>query len=112
MPDETPHQKTKDFRFVFANTFGLKMSDGDVTLMLGHEEQFSATDKTVYEEVGVNMTHRAAKLLSVLLTEAVRDFEDANGPIPLAQEKVDKITATFANARAKRQEAHEGAETT
>lgn len=84
---ETPEiipqiERSKDFRFVFANVFNARFGDNDVMLSFAHDTIYGPTGP-IFEEVCITMTPRSAKQLAEALTHMVNDFESKVGPIPM-----------------------------
>ena len=71
--------RSKDFRYVFINAFGLRFSDNDVTLALGLHE--GGDPKDMLEEVAVVMTPRTMKIIVNNLSNVIDQFEIDVGEI-------------------------------
>ena len=78
--------RSKDFRYVYINTFGVRLGDNDVTLSLGVHEGGDPID--MFEEVGVIMTPKTLKILLNSLNNALAAMEDQLGEIPVPPEKL------------------------
>lgn len=71
--------RSKDFRYVFTNAFGVRYGDNDVTLTLGITEGGSADD--MLEEMAVIMTPRTLKILVNNLNNLIQKVESEQGEI-------------------------------
>ena len=71
--------RSKDFRYVFANAFALRLGDNDVTLTLGMHEGGDPED--MLEEVAVVMTPRTLKVILNNLDNALKALESEIGEI-------------------------------
>ena len=78
--------RSKDFRYVFVNAFGVRLGDNDVTLTLGMHEGGDPED--MLEEVAVVMTPRTLKVIVNNLVNALKAFESHLGEIPVPPEKL------------------------
>ena len=79
--------QSKDFRYVYANAFSVRLGDNDVTLMFGMHE--SGTDlQDMLEEVAIVMTPRTLKIILNNLGHALEAFESKLGEIPIPAEKL------------------------
>ncbi len=87
-------ERSNGFRFVFANNFGIKVSDNDILLMLNNEQVVEEA-KILMQEIGDVFTPRSMKILAHLLTEAVRQYETAIEPISVPEGKLEAISARF-----------------
>ena len=86
MPSEK-RERSKDFRFIFANAFNVKFSDNDVALTLANQHVFGGEKDTTYvDEAVLMMTPKTAKLLARILNNIVSELESQIGPIALAPE--------------------------
>ena len=77
--------RSKDFRYVYANAFALRLGDNDVTLILGMSE--GGASEEILEEVAVVMTPRTLKIILNNLGNALKSFESHVGEIPVPPEK-------------------------
>jgi hypothetical protein len=77
-------ERSPDFRFIYANRFGLKLSDNDIGLLLTNEQVIS-------HEAYVVMTPRALKILSAVLADAVHNLERQIGEIKLPEQAISAI---------------------
>jgi len=81
--------RSKDFRYVYANSFSFNLTDNDATISLG------ITDKPQgepHEEIALVLTPKSLKLLAHMANIAVGKWEEVSGaPIPLAMEKILEI---------------------
>jgi len=71
--------RSKDFRYVFVNAFGVRLGDNDVTLTLGMHE--GGDPKDMLEEVAVVMTPRTLKIILNNLGNALKALESHAGEI-------------------------------
>ncbi len=78
--------RSKDFRYVFVNAFGVRLGDNDVTLTLGMHEGGDPQD--MLEEVAVVMTPRTLKIILNNLNNALKAFESHIGEIPVPPGKL------------------------
>jgi hypothetical protein len=91
MSDKKKIVESKDYRTFFVNSFGIRFSDNDVALLLSTDTSDSLGDEVLLNEARVIMTPRTAKLLTVLLTSAITQYEKAEGTIHLGKEKEEEI---------------------
>ena len=78
--------RSKDFRYVFVNAFGMRLGDNDVTLTFGMHE--GGDPKDMLEEVAVIMTPRTLKIILNNLGNALKAFESKIGEIPVPPGKL------------------------
>ena len=78
--------RSKDFRYVFINAFGVRLGDNDVTLTLGMHEGGDPQD--MLEEVAVVMTPRTLKIILNNLGNVLKALESQVGEIPVPSEKL------------------------
>ena len=78
--------RSKDFRYVFVNAFGVRLGDNDVTLTLGMTEGGDPED--MLEEVAVVMTPRTLKIILNNLGNAFKALESQIGEIPVPPGKL------------------------
>lgn len=91
------NHKSKDYRDVFSNTFGMQFSDNDVRMTFGHALDLADPARGIVEEVSVFMTPRSAKMLMVTLKNTIERFEKMTGvPIPLPPAKMEEIEKSLA----------------
>jgi hypothetical protein len=91
MADERP-QASKEFRRFFANWFGLRVSDNDVSIVMGLEDQKGVgPDDGPIAEALVVMTPRSAKVLMLILKNTIDRLEKEKGPIVLAAGKEEEL---------------------
>ena len=89
------NERSKDFRYVYAN--GMKMQFGpiDVILTFGIKEDLASSEEAIFEEVGIVLTPVTAKLLAMSLTRTIEHVEKtSNIEIPIDPAKsayVDNI---------------------
>ena len=78
--------RSKDFRYIFANAFALRFSDNDVTLTLGMHEGGDPED--MLEEVAVVMTPRTMKIIVNNISNVIEQFETDVGEILIPSAKL------------------------
>ncbi len=78
--------RSKDFRYVFVNAFGVRLGENDVTLTLGMHEGGDPQD--MLEEVALVMTPRTLKIILNNLNNALKEMESHLGEIPVPPEKL------------------------
>ena len=83
--------RSKDFRYVFINAYGLRFSDNDVTLTLGMLE--GGDPKDMMEEVAVVMTPRTLKIIMNNIQNVIAQFESDVGEIPVPPSKIPSSLA-------------------
>lgn len=85
---------SSDFRRFFANWFSLRVSDNDVSIVFGLEDQkgVGPVDGPV-AEAQVIMTPRSLKVLMILLRTTIEGFEKDVGPIALGPNQEAQILA-------------------
>ena len=83
-------ERSRDFRFIYANGFGLKVSDNDIGLLLTNE-QFVGSEPIISYEGYVIMTPRALKILATILGDAVLNLEKQIGEIAVPPEAMAAI---------------------
>lgn len=89
-----------DFRYYFANTIGFLLSDNEVRLVFGTQEE-PGNLETAYEQTGVFMTLRTAKVLSRLLSQGLDHYEQVTGTeIPFDDAKTAEFEALLNSANA------------
>jgi hypothetical protein len=82
---------------IYANAFHLRMSDNDISVELG-------TMQNIHDAEGVLsahqliMTFKSAKLLSIMLSQAINAMEGRIGEIKFDDEKIAAIQSTLAEA--------------
>ena len=89
--------QSKDFRYVFVNAFGMRISDNDVTLTLGMHE--GGDPKDMLEEVAVVMTPKTLKIIINNVQNVITQFESDVGEILIPPGKVasmEEMTKTGA----------------
>ena len=82
--------RSKDFRYVYANAFSVRLGDNDITLTLGMHDGGDPED--MLEEVAVVMTPRTLKIMLGNLGNALEAMESRTGEIPVPP---GKILASF-----------------
>ena len=88
--------RSKDFRYVFINAYGLRFSDNDVTLTLGMHE--GGDPKDMMEEVAVVMTPRTLKIIMNNIQNVITRFESDVGEIPVPPGKLAASLEEMINA--------------
>ncbi len=78
--------RSKDFRRVYINAFGVRVGDNDVTLTLGMHE--GGDPKDMLEEVAVVMTPRMLKIIVNNLDNALKVLESSFGEISVPSGKL------------------------
>ncbi len=78
--------RSKDFRYVFVNAFGVRLGENDLTLTLGMHEGGDPQD--MLEEVAVVMTPRTLKVILNNLNNALEAMESQLGEVPVPREKL------------------------
>ncbi len=78
--------RSKDFRYVFVNAFGVRLGENDVTLTLGMHEGGDPQD--MLEEVAVVMTPRTLKIILNNLDNALKALESEIGEIAVPPKKL------------------------
>lgn len=88
----------KDYRVVFANAFGIRLSDNDATIyFLMNEDPTNMADSE--RQMAVAMTPRSVKTLATMLLETVVQAETATGvDFVLSGEKQAQVYKTFKDA--------------
>jgi hypothetical protein len=80
----TTSEKSRDYRIIYANRFGLRTSDNDFGLLLGNDTVVEAVPQITHEAY-VAMTPRGAKILARMLADAVKNFEAQFGEISIPE---------------------------
>ena len=89
MPENT---RSQDFRFVYANTFGLSFGPNEAQVKFGIQQNPGTDDTLMEEQVGVIFSHAAIKMFVLMLSKVIANFEEAAGKeIPLDSEKVKRL---------------------
>ena len=78
--------RSKDFRYVYANSFGVRLGDNDLTLTFGMHEGGEPED--MMEEVALVMTPRTLKIMLNNLNNALQALESKIGEIPVPSGKL------------------------
>lgn len=82
--------RASDFRYLFANAFGVAISDNDCRVIFGIEEGGGPDE--MHEQLAVAMTLKTAKMLAAHLSKIIVHIEKASGTeIPLDLEKIAKL---------------------
>lgn len=81
-----------DFRYIFANAFGMQIGQNEMTIKFGFTEDVSKPTESILEHVGVIVTLQSAKMLGLAISEAIGSFEKSNNiTIPLPDTKLEEI---------------------
>lgn len=86
-----PSTRAPDFKLIYTNGFALKMTDHDLSLTFGVDQDPANSGQDIYEQMSVYMTHRTAKLLMLTLTRVISNFESAKGAIPMTDKQVAAV---------------------
>ncbi len=78
--------RSKDFRYVFVNAIGVRLSDNDVTLTLGMHD--GGDPKDMLEEVAIVMTPKTLKIMLNDLGNVLNALESQIGEIPVPPAKL------------------------
>ncbi len=70
--------RSKNFRYVFANTFSIRLADNDITISFGIDEGTDTID--MMAEVAIIMTPKTARLLSEKFSDALKRLESDADP--------------------------------
>lgn len=85
------NQKSKDFRFVYANGLAIQFGN-EVMMLFGIREDQSVSGEDMLEEVGIVMTPMTAKALAISLSKTIDHFERSNNvQIPVDASKMGSI---------------------
>lgn len=87
--------ESKDFRTVYVNTFSVRFGDNDVSLLLSAELSDQKDGVFIQNEVRAMMTPRGAKVLSIVLSQIISEYESAKGPITLPAGKEVEIAESI-----------------
>ena len=79
--------RSKDFRYVFANAFSVRLSDNEVALTFGLNEG-DPEKVEIFEEVAVVMTPRTLKIVLNNLGNALTAMETQFGEVSVPPEKL------------------------
>jgi len=79
-------RQSKDFRYVFANAFRVRIADNDITLTLGMHE--GGDPENMFEEVAVVMTPKTLKIILNNLRLGLEALESQIGEIVVPAEKI------------------------
>lgn len=102
IPGREKNQKSKDFRYIYANGIVTQFGGNDVTLIFGIKENQSALDNSMNEEVGVIMTPTTAKMLAISLTKLIEGFEkQSKSMIPVNPELSEALDQAVKQAHQK-----------
>lgn len=84
--------RSKDFRNIAADAFGVRANDNFVQLMFSLESSDFQTGETIFiEEMLVSLPPRALKVLSIILSDMVNLLETAGGVIELPPNKMEEM---------------------
>ncbi len=98
--------RSQDFRYVFANTIGMTFGPTEVQLIFGIQKQTGSDDPSMEEQVGLVVTHPAAKLLAHMIGAVMADYEEATGTVvPIDPAKIAQLQTMLDDAKRKRAEA-------
>lgn len=99
----TNNTRSKDFRYVYANAFGLGFGNNEVQLIGGIQTNPGTPDPAMEEQVALIFTHTSAKQIAQMLNMLIADLEEANGQtIPIDQEKIKILEGLIAANKAAR----------
>ena len=88
--------RTPDFRYLFANSFGLQMNNNEVTVRFGYSEDVTRPEESILEQVGIIFTPASAKLLGITLTSIMESFErDTGTTIAVDDAKLAELKAAM-----------------
>lgn len=80
--DPTKLNKSQDFKYFFANSFGLSGNENEATIFFGFTEpNFEGGEPEVLQQSAVILTPKGAKALMLSIGKFVENLESANGPI-------------------------------
>ena len=79
--------QSKDFRYVYANAFSVRLGDNDITLTACMLEP-GEPSQNILEEVAIVMTHKTLKIMVNNLGNALKEFESKVGEIPVPPAKL------------------------
>lgn len=87
-------EKSREFRNVYANALGMSLSDSEARLVFSYCEDISKTDEGT-TEAAVVLNLRTAKLLHMMLGDALQHYETVSGQtIPFDSEKYEDVRKT------------------
>ena len=97
-PQTTQHGKptfwANSHRIIFANAFSLRIGDNDCAIELCTEQNVNGVD-SYFSEAQLMMTPKTAKILWVILGNALENFEQTLGPIAIPPEKMAQLKASM-----------------
>jgi hypothetical protein len=97
----TENTRSRDFRFVYANTFGFKFGPNELQLLGGIQSNPGSEDPSMEEQIGFIISHQAAKLLATVILKMIGSLEEASGAvIPLDAEKLAGLDEMINAAKA------------
>lgn len=86
--------RSSDFRFIFTNVLGVQFSDNDLRLLFAIDEGDGVD--SAFEQMGVAMTHKTAKLLGHMLVEIIASYEARTGvAVPLDADKIADVRSSI-----------------
>jgi hypothetical protein len=75
--------RANDFRYVYANSFGLRLAGTEVVIQFGIIEDPSKPQDSQQEQVAIVTSLVGAKTLGAILNEAIRSYEaETNTIVP------------------------------
>ena len=80
----------RNSKIVFANAFAIRASDNDVAIDFSTEQNLNNTDSFL-SSCQVVVTPKSAKLLTLILSEAIKQLEEVMGQIVIDQSRLDQI---------------------
>jgi hypothetical protein len=99
--------RSQYFRHLYANTFQIAISNNDIQIAYGIQtgEATNATDIEMEEQVSIATTHATIKLLTVMLSMLISDFEETIGQtIPLDESKIENLRLHIESLKSARQQ--------
>lgn len=89
-----------EHRFLYGNAFRLKVSDNDIAVTISNQHAFGDDDGITYvDEATIMMTPRSLKVLSIVLTNAIEDYEKQFGAVSLPAGFEEKLAADMSNKK-------------
>ena len=85
-------ERSKDFRYVFANAFSVRLSDNEITIKFGMDEGGDPKNLDILDEVAVVMTPKTLKIMLNNLGNALTAMEAQFGEVSVPPEK---LSASF-----------------
>jgi len=90
IPNNIPIIWGADHQIFFSNAFQLRISDSDMLIELGTTQDINGT-VSIYSTHQLALTPKSAKLLSIILANAVKQMEDRFGPIDVDPKKLEPL---------------------